>query len=303
MRRQKSFKYRLMEGKKPVSWSLPLKQVLLKNPMGRQKHIHYIQSADTIFVEDYKGDEKPKKIIFEDGLLLANPDDKNLLEILNKHPWYGKKYERIDEDKDAEKELDLIEKKEIALSKVNIADATERKAHAFVLLGQSVTDYSEKRIKAELKKLADKDPQKVITEMAKENYQNKYIACLAILRGVIVVNETRTAISWEKGDVIVRVAVGHNPIDRLADFLSEDTEDAVMTLQTIGEKIKRAMNLSKMNQGEEEIKSAIENKSLDALPLEDIHTIYVNTVGKNVPLSKKNDKEWLIERINSLQEE
>jgi len=88
----KKVKFQLTNGKKPVSWTLPVKGMMLpkKGAIGKVlKKVHYIKGAESIFVEDYEGDEKPSRITFEDGTLSVNPLEKNLIALLINHKWYG----------------------------------------------------------------------------------------------------------------------------------------------------------------------------------------------------------------------
>jgi hypothetical protein len=305
MKRPEFTKYRLKGGKTPVSWALPLKNVTLTDPedprRGKRK-IHYVPNADSIFLHKYSGDEKAKPIVFENGILKADLQDLNLIEILERHPWKNIHYERIDENLEASKQLAKIELKEKALAKVNIADPDERKAAAIVLIGQRVFDYTPERVTAELKLAADADPARIIEQMERPGYKNSFITSLALMRGVIKINDTRTAVTWEDGNVIVRVAVGQNPVERMTEFLSGDGDQSIVTLQTIGEKIKRSYTKTKALPGDEVIdynapEEEEEEVSEEEQALLDAQEEYKEVFGKKLPPNMKNNLEWIQNKI------
>lgn len=306
MKKPEFTKYRLKGGKTPVSWALPLKNVTLadpEDPRRGKRLIHYIPNADSIFKHKYSGDEKPRPVVFENGILKADIQDLNLIEILERHPWKNIHYERIDENLEASRKLEKIELKEKALAKVNIADPDERKAAAIVLIGQRVFDYSEERVKAELKLAADAEPERIIAQMEKPGYKNSFITSLALMKEVIKINDTRTAVTWEDGNVIVRVAVGQNPVERMTEFLSQDTDQAHVTLQTLGEKIKRKYTKTKELPGDDVINEVApeqeeeEEVSEEQQALLDAQAEYQEVIGKKLPPNMKNNLEWIQAKI------
>lgn len=294
--------FKLMGAKKPVSWQLPLNEALYVKDVNGQKvrkKVHYIRTADSIFVEDYKGDEKAMKVFFEEGFLKVDPLDANLLKIVYGHPWHKKKYDRVDENRDAEIALDFITFKKKALAKVDIADPDERRANAVALFGNRAVDWTETRVEAELNKLADTEPERVLREMNAVDYKNKFIASYAMLKGVIEVNPTKTAVLWAAdGGVIVRVAAGENPLHRLAEFLSQDSEQSQITLQTIGERLKGKYTSKRT---EEEIVDELipprQEEEVD-LTLEEATKQFEAKFEKQVPNNKKNDLDWIADKLS-----
>lgn len=236
-------KFRLKNGKKPISWQLPLANVLLPKidpatgKEGPEKLIHYVPGASSIYVEDYKGDKKGQDIWFEDGEIEVRDSDVLKIEILKRHRWFNVHYELVDDNASAQRELDQFDLQEKALQLVNESDVLKLQAIALVHLGERAFGWTELMCKAELKKKAFSDPKAIIEEFGKPSYQSRYIVCLAMLKKIIKTNLGNTAVVWaDTEQVIVRLAAGENAIDVLSQFLSSNSEGAMVTLQRLSEK-------------------------------------------------------------------
>lgn len=314
MANKQFIRFMLTGDKKPISYQLPIKGMMLKRPhkngepnaTGSLKKIHYISGVDSIFQEDYEGDEKPQKIYFEDGFLDVHRDNKPLLTILKLHPWNNVQYEMVDEDATAEKELTNYELIEKAIAKVNISNEEELKANGLILLGSSVIEMSETRVRAALKKRAFETPKELLEEMSTSNYKAKYAGALAVLRGTLMINPTRTAVTWPNGQIVVSVAAGVDPIEKLGSFLSGNDDAAMITLQEIGERSKRAYNVKTTIDLSEEINDVISQKkasnglsldSDDEVGLEEATTMFKERFDKDVPNNKKNDLKWIMSKL------
>lgn len=317
--------FRLTGNKKPVNWQLGIKGMMVPNREkgGALKRVQYIPGSESIFKDDHKGDEKPQSIWFQDGLLKVHINDKPLLTILYNHKQYNKEFEKVDPDREADKELAKMELQERALAKANVSDDMELRASAVVLMGHGALTMSDKVIRMKVKKMAFEQPQKLLDELNSAEYRGKYIAALSVLKEVVLINESRTAVTWKDGNIIVSVAAGQDPITRLGTFLSGDSEQSVTTLQALGEEIKRKYVRKVEVTGEDEIKAIMEDKEgkkdvdlpeqppfadlandpndevVDDSPemsLEEVQQLYTEFVG-TVPNNKKNDIDWLKSKI------
>jgi len=308
MQRQQSFiEYKLIGGKKPVNFEVPLKNVMLtKKGSQGGRLIQYVKGSDSIFKEDHKGDEKPEKIWIENGTLRVHRANLPLIEIMDRHPLSGVEWETFNADKEAIKKLSKYQLIEKALGMVNIANNDEKKANALVLIGEHMLDASEQMVTSELKEKAFESPKDVIDQMNTNDYQAKYVAALAILKGVVLINSSRTAITWADGKVLVTVPVGQSPIEKLGALLGGNSEESKITMQEIGEKTKRPYirqipididaEILKVNAAKE---LAAELAIVEVEPeLLEARNLYSEKFEKSVPPNKKNDTEWLLSKVN-----
>lgn len=314
----KSVRFQLKGNKRPVNWQLPIRNVLLSKA-GIRKRIQYVRGHASPWKDDHKGDEKPQTVWFADGFLDVHPDDQSLLFILQRHPLFGKKYELVDREAKAQEALDKYSLIEKALDKVNIAVNDEAKATALVLVGPEMVGAEDNEVRAALKKMAFETPEKVISEIGKNDFKAKYSAALAIMREAVMVNATHTEVTWPDGKLIVPVPRGKSAIDVLGGFLGENTPEAKSTLQEIGQQIKRSYVRQTPVTAEDEINELIAEKYLpkkdndvdlhdmqtgaygDDPDVEEARTMYFDAVGSTVPNNKKNDVDWMLKKIDEQQ--
>lgn len=304
----KKIRFRLTGDKRPESWQLPFTGLMLPKDVNGQKalkEVHYIPGAPSIWKEDYKGDEKPRQVFFEKGVLDVDPLDRNLLELCYKHPWFNIKFERYSRTDEARTKIEKYELQRKAEDKVMLSDVIEMKATAITLFGEGIINMSDWEVKAMLMEESRKDPEKILNIMGDQNYFAKYTGALALLRGVIEINHTRTAVVWADGRTIVRVATGKDPIQKLADFLSEPTEEAKVTLQELGESIKNKHSSRKsveeqILEDQKAVSSSDEDEDVDQAPemtVAEARELYKKQHGKQVPPRFINDIQWIKDRL------
>lgn len=309
----KKLNYELTKGRRPASWQLPIKNIMIEKFDGKKslglRTLQYMPGQESIFKEDHTGDQKPSGVWFEDGALQVDSANKALVQILEKHPWNRIHFNKVDHDVAADKNIDLMALRFKAYEAVSSKDPEEMKARAFVLLGAYVISQSDKLIESQLKQMAMDDPENVLEEMKQPDYAPKTVAALAVLRGVLLINPTNTQISWaDTGKSLISIAAGQDPISKLGQFLSGKEESAKLTLQEIGEKIKRSYEFKKDYTADKEIDGIVGNqeeddvdsqksKSEDDLNLQEAREEYEDAFGKGVPINKKNDLEWIKDKI------
>ena len=311
---KETLNFQLTQGKRPAAWQLPIKNIMLEKTEGKKslgkRKVEYIPGDPSIFKEDHKGDDEPAQVWFEDGILQVDSTDTALVEILKRHPWKNTHFELVDHDLSAKKDIDKMELRIKAYEQVSSKDPNEMKARGYVLLGAHVIDLTDNQVEAQLKQLAMEDPERVISEMKSPDYTPKTVGALAVLRGVLEINPTNTAVSWKGGKNIISVAAGQDPIQKLGDFLAEKNESAKLTLQEIGIRIKRSYEHQTDYTAEDELKQVLGNEAPDEpeLPVQDnksdveselkeAREEYEDAYEKRVPPNKKNDLEWIKNKV------
>ena len=311
---KKTLNFQLTNKKRPAAWQLPIKNIMLEKKEGKKslgkRRVEYIPGQPSIFKEDHDGDEEPQQVWFEDGILQVDSTDVALVEILNRHPWKNRVFEKVDHDLSAKKDINKMELRVKAYEQVSSKDPNEMKARGYVLLGAHVINLTDNQVEAQLKQLAMEDPEHVLTEMKNPDYVAKTVGALAVLRGVLVINPTNTAVSWSGGKNIISIAAGQDPIQKLGEFLAENNESAKITLQEIGERIKRSYEHKTDYTAENELKEVLgdeapddpklpvqNNKSEDEAELQEAREDYENEYGNKVPNNKKNDIDWIKNKI------
>lgn len=251
--------YKLKNGKTSGSYQLPIRtEMIAKVVEGekRLKNVHYIPGSNSIFVEDYKGDEKPKPVWFEDGEIRVSEENWVLNELLKKHSWFNKHYVLVNEEATAEAEVSEFE----ILTKASNSIITEKdeyklQAMAMIVVSLDASGWGAFKCKTELLKYAKNHSKILLAEMAKPDYEGRLLSALAFNKGFVKYNAHRTAVVWNDGKegIIVRVAEGQNGIDKLGEFLSKQNEASTLVLQTIGQKTEESESLKEFVVAKKEV--------------------------------------------------
>lgn len=239
-----------LQGKTPSTWAIPQSNVMAPKDNKGNKFIDYYPGQDSCFVEDIQAknkDLRPSKVpLFEYNVsskqteLMVDEQNVALINYLKTHPWFGVKYSIFSKDGQAQKDLSEFENVEKALELIKESDELKVKAISMAIFGLSSFNKSYTQCAAELKAKAIRDPQVIIVAMEAPNYETKYVAGLAFVSGIIKLNPTHTAIIWDDNDgVILHVAQGENGLDKLTNFLTNETKEAQVLLQEFNTRLER----------------------------------------------------------------
>lgn len=233
-------KYILKGGKSNPSWELKNHHVLVKkSDKEGLREIQYVPGANSIWKEENKDQGPAKSIWFTDGSLMVNEDDKIMIQFLEKHPDFNKKFELFDPEAKAREELkkfELVEKAK-ELLRDQASDSDKLIATAASIFDHRALDWKENVAKLKLFQKADTDPQKLIDALNDPTKEAKYIAAMAFKKNIVRTNEQKTAVVWDDNEagLIVVVPTGKKPIVVLGDYLADNENET--DLQAIGEQL------------------------------------------------------------------
>jgi hypothetical protein len=276
----------------PETWSLAQKNILVKNPdTGFLENIYYIPGTDTIWHSELQkqGDilknYKKKSVYFVEGTLSVPQDDLILIDYLKTHPDFKVKYSLVDKNADAQKSIDNADLIMAAVNSLQ-GNALDIKTVGLLVFGDSVLLQDEIEIQALVKQSAISNPQAIVDAYSDQGeWKYKKVVALALSRGIIRINPTKTAVLWTDTDEpILILAVGQKPIDETALFLSQSKNET--TLQALSLKIdnKKAISVAS---------STTENPD----SLEELQKAYEAKFKTIPPINKKNDVEWLSKKL------
>lgn len=332
-----------IEGKTPSTWELPQTNVMgIKEEKGK-KFIDYYPGEDSCFVEDIQAknkDLKPAKVpLFQFNSqsrqteLAVEESNLALINYLKTHPWFGIKFNVFSKEKEAKESLAEFENVEKALELIKESDEIKIKAIAMAVFGLSSFYKTEYQCAAELKAKAIKYPKVIIDAMTAPNYETKFVAGLALVSDVIKINPTHTAIVWKDNDgVILHIAQGENGLDKLTNFLTNESREAQILLQELNSRLERKQSLiarsedadkvisekdaeiAALKKQLEEAKKANENKigepkipnvvneedekGTDTISvLEQLQMDYKEKFNSEVPIRYKNDESWIAKKL------
>lgn len=328
--------YKLTDGMKPVSWQVPLKNLTLEKFVEQyneelekketvsvgKRRVKYVPGTNSIFEEDLKGDYTPVSLWFEFGELRCDKDDALVNKIMQEHPMFNKRWTLWSKEGESKKELEELRAKDKVRELINDTGSDNLKAVAYALFGAISSTWDDATAELEVRKYADKKPIEFQKELSSKSFESKRLAGLALSKGILAINSTKTAIVWNdttKGEVLV-VAKGEKPFNKLVEFLATRSDESELVLQTIQERIdKLSVNIPKK---EDDVAKTIKDKDaeiedlkkqlaeaqkgggststdgLDDSELTNLQEEYKKTFeGKEVPPRYRNDKEWIAKKI------
>lgn len=208
------------------------------------KRIAYYPGRDSIFEEDNVGITPTAVPEFEFNSatnqteLTVSATNKNLIAYLKAHAWYGSRFELHNADLEAEKDLVAYDRIEKAMNFVSGKNDNETKALSLLVFGESSLANSPLVNKQKLMETAVKNPNTIINLTNEVDFETLYVGAMAFVLGIVENNNTMTAVRWKdnKG-IIVRVATGESPVQKLGEYLTSNTDDSNATLQELSNRM------------------------------------------------------------------
>lgn len=319
--------YRL-KGIHPKTWRIKTKNAFGKKSINGyvvDKQIAYYVGKDSCFVEDNKDIKESRVPEFEyneaTGFteLKVNESNRSLINYIETHSWFNKKYFKFDENEEAKRQLERFNETEKALEFLKGKSGDEVLALGLLVIGSHAINMGEANVLKELKYLAFNNPNAVLNVTSNIDFKTILIGATAFVKGIVTTNDTKTAVVWKDSQgAIVRVAKGENPIEKLSEFLVSETEESRTTLQEMGNRI--GSNFSeadlpieddkdaKIAELEAKLKSLQESVILEdesdlgddeeTDDLDSLRAKYAQLFGQEVPNNMKNNKEWILSKLS-----
>lgn len=261
--------------------------------------------------------------------IFVDENNKCLIDYLKAHAFFGHHYYIHNEDELAENKLADYDKIEKAFSLIKENDDLKVQAMALTIFKEEAFGWSATKCKAELKEKATTKPDLIINAIESDRYEGKYLAALAFYAGIVKEDMLKSAIVWNDEDagVVLRIAKGENGISKLGDLLTESSTESNLLIQEIGIRLRKngtpespkTANI-KVTDAEvvsgktvEQIKAeaiaeykaslladdtvtdSTEEGTItyDAADLAETQAAYKELFGKQAPINKKNNLDWL----------
>ncbi|SED10475.1 hypothetical protein SAMN04489761_4288 [Tenacibaculum sp. MAR_2009_124] len=317
--------YRLKEFKKAKSFQIPLRGLTLEKFVKEynelksvgQRRVKYVPGANSIFEEDLKGDYRAvPSIWFENGEKRVPESNMLLNQILEKHPWYGVYYEVWSEEAEVNKKLTEHKKRDEVLAVINETSDDQRKAIALAVFGVNAIQWTDSKAELELREYAKLKPFELKKVLESKDYQSKYLAALAFNKDIVKDNIGSTAVIWNdttQGEIL-SLARGENGLVKFGDFLSQNTEESLLVLNSLNQKIdslvisnqKESIESSKLEKENAELRaelaklqkqSKVSNDTQEQTEIEELREQYLEKTGKKVPNAFSNKVDWIKEKL------
>lgn len=246
---KKGFKtYILTEQRRNPSWQLRHNNVFIEDAKKGLRKIRYARGAKSIFDDEIPEVLRSTPIDFADGKYEAAEADKVLNKYLQSHPEFNVKFKLLDPNRDAEIELEKIDLVDQAKEKLRSLNKAKRTAMAAILFSDRVVQtWSDERIRLELNKYLSDTEKQVAPGVSRTQYfiekieepstEVQFLVMQALRENVLAVSTDKTSVRWGKdGGVILPIAVGENPVAKMAELLL--SKEGETTLQELGKRVK-----------------------------------------------------------------
>jgi len=234
---QKMNHYLLVGNRKAESWQVS--QNVSITVGNKKRYIRYVEGEQSIFVDEQHPNSLATHIWLTKGSLYISAQDTVKNRFLKMHPDNPHKFFLHDPEVINARELDKIEHVEDVKELLRDLSEGQREAVATVLFGLTITRrWSEKKIKLELFKFVDKNPEKMKSVINDPVTEMTYLVAAAIKLSIIEVTTDKTSIVWSDTKLeIIPIPKGVNPIREMSLFMR--TDDGLITLQEIGDRVNK----------------------------------------------------------------
>ena len=135
---------------------------------GYQREMAYAVNQKTPFVDEFKGRVRPGHIIFRDGILFVEKENTVLQQLLSiYHPDKNLIYREVDNEVDAEADLDIFELEIDALNAAAEMEVEQMEAIMRAEIGSKVNKMKSKELRRDTLIFARENP-KLFLELAKD---------------------------------------------------------------------------------------------------------------------------------------
>jgi len=160
--------YKLTRESAPLSFMLPTRNtkrfplLYFDEKTQTNKALRYAKNQKSPFEEEQDGEAILEPIVFEDGFLTVPRTNPVLQEFLHYHPMNGIRFVEVDQEKDAQGELEVMNSKIDALSEARGLTTSQLENVARVLFGVDPSKLTTSELKRDVLVYASKEPAEFI---------------------------------------------------------------------------------------------------------------------------------------------
>lgn len=234
--------YVLTGNRSPISWTIQTKHTARKpllyfdEATGINREIRYATNQRSLFVDGQDGAVTLSHVMFLDGVLYVPKEEQNLQKLLSLyHPERNKLWEEIDEVREAEEEIDVLELELEALNLVNEIDIEHLEAIMRTELGSTVASLSSKELKRDAYRFAKSQPVLFLELVQDEDIKLRNLANRAVEVGILQLTDDNTVFKFANGKKVLTVPFEQHPYAALAQYFK--TDEGVDLMKSITKKL------------------------------------------------------------------
>lgn len=243
--------YRIKGSGKPASTTISSKGTKRKpllffdKSKGVNRAIRYAKNQKSIFEDEQDGNLTMEPIVFRDSMLRVPKENQILQEFLDHHPKKGIKFEEIDNERDAQEELDKMDMMDEARDAARSIPVDQLESIARVVLDnkRDISRMTTAEIKRDLRVHAANDPEGFLTILRDPSIKMKAMIHSFFDADIVRFRNQQREVFWNtdnKSRIIAFDASVEDPYLALEKFFRTDEGEQIYSaLEAILEKMEK----------------------------------------------------------------
>ena len=235
----KDRRYMLRNGEKPLSYYMKTRSIYYYDEeKGYEREVQYTENQNTPFVNEFKGNIQPARIVFRNGVLFVPKQKVMKQKFLSiYHPQAGIKWFEVKPKETAKIDLQTLNMEVDAMIAARELDIDMAEAIMRVEIGSKVADMSSKELRRDLLVFAKAKPVLFLELCQDENVHLRNIGIKATEMGVLKLSSDQRTFTWGSTDrKLMNVPFNEHPYSALAAFFK--TDEGMELLQSVEKQLK-----------------------------------------------------------------
>lgn len=205
---------------------------------GYQREMAYAINQKTPFVDEFKGRVRPGHIIFRDGILFVEKENTVLQQLLSiYHPDKNLIYREVDNEVDAEADLDVFELEIDALNAAAEMEVEQMEAIMRAEIGSKVNKMKSKELRRDTLIFARENPELFLKLAKDEDVTLRNLGIKAVEAGILQLSQdNRTFTAGKEKRKLFEVPFDEHPYSALAAWFK--TDEGLKVLKSVEKKLK-----------------------------------------------------------------
>lgn len=205
---------------------------------GYQREMAYAINQKTPFVDEFKGRVRPGHIIFRDGILFVEKENTVLQQLLSiYHPDKNLIYREVDNEVDAEADLDVFELEIDALNAAAEMEVEQMEAIMRAEIGSNVNKMKSKELRRDTLIFARENPELFLKLAKDEDISLRNLGIKAVEANILQLSEdNRTFTAGKEKRKLFEVPFDEHPYTALAAWFK--TDEGLEVYKAIDKKLK-----------------------------------------------------------------
>jgi len=236
--------YKLKKDVAPLSYMLPSRNsrrvplLYFDTESGVNKPLRYAVNQKTPFEDEQDGNAILEPIIFEDGFLFVPKNNPVLQEFLHYHPQSGSVFVEVDNEKDASKEVEILNIEVDALIEARKLNIEQVETLSRVLFGHDISKFTTSELKRDILIFAKRDPHSFMSAINDPMLKLQGKVALFFDQNILSFRNNRKDVFYNTSSnkkKMLTVPYGEDPIYIVSSFLKSD--DGIEALKMLESKL------------------------------------------------------------------